>query len=302
MRKLFTFLLAALLAVTAYAGSISRGGGSFSRSVSSASTARSIGMSRPSVSKPSSTSNYASTSRPSYKPSYTPPRPTTSPQYAPAPSYSSGGSGGGFLSSMAGGFTGSALGSMLFGNHGSGTTVVNNGGGGVAPAVGGAAMAGAPVAYAAPVTVSSGPTMAGLLGNILLCLFLLCLIGALIWFVWGVIKTARQRAAEVEMDPEELPFSPIAKFIAIQQAFAARDTMALHVLLGPDMVDQAVADLPDEPSEYTLANIAYHVVDVSPFTISVHFTADDKSDNTTLNEMWHFRRIGSSWVLNGIEQ
>lgn len=295
MKKLISFLACVLLATSAMAGSFSRGGGSFSRSFSSPSPARSIGMSRPSVAP--------SYSRPAAPPSYTPPRPTTTPSYsAPATTVThstSGGSGGGFWSSFGGAAAGSLVGQAIGGGigHGGGTTVVNAGGSGAVPV----ASTGAVVAGAAPVVVaaSPGPSVASILASVLLWLILAGAIALLVWFMVRVYKAARQE--RMQESPTSLPFSPVSRFLEVQRAFAAKDVAALRALLGPDLIDQTLADLPEEATTPKLTGISYTVADVSDGVVSVHFTADDLMDNTKLDEVWHFTRVGGSWVLNGID-
>jgi predicted lipid-binding transport protein (Tim44 family) len=279
MKKLFVLLVGAIIASSVFAGSISRGGGSFSSSRSfSSSPARSLGMSRPSIS-PS-------------RPSYSTPMPSTSPRYsAPAPSvapsYRAPSSGGGFLSSFGGSFAGSMLGNAIFG-HGSGgggTTVVNGGGAG-----GGA-----------PTVISqgySGPSFFDILGFLLVAV----IIGLSLWLLWRTFRSSG--ASPQDEDDATLPFSPVVRFMEIQKAFAAKDVQTLRTLLGPDLVEQILADLPDEPGECTLKSVVYSVLDVSGRVISIRFMAKDTADDSTLKETWHFLRApyGTSWLLNGIEQ
>lgn len=242
-------------------------------------------------------------SRPSVAPSYAPPRPTTTPSYsAPAPTVThstSGSSGGGFWSSFGGAAAGSLVGQAIgggIGHGGGGTTVVNAGGSGAVPV----ASTGAVVAGAAPVVVASpGPSVASILASVLLWLILAGAIALLVWFMVRVYKAARQE--RMQESPAALPFSPVSRFLEVQRAFAAKDVPALRALLGPDLIDQTLADLPEEATTPKLAGISYTVADASDGVISIHFKADDLMDNTKLDEVWHFTRVGGSWVLNGID-
>lgn len=318
MKKKTSLLLLCitLLAATfqVYAGSFSRGGGSFSRGSSfSSNPARSIGMSRPSMA-------------PAPRPSIAPPRPSTSPSYAPAPRYATGGrttivnnhsgggfggGGGGFMSSLAGGFAGSALGNLLTQPPHTGAVV------GAAPMVMAPAQgAGVPVdgvgysaaATAAPMYVSQAPAKpsvgSSILWFIVQLIFGVILLGFLGWLIWtaySYVKAVCAEAAVADSDPEALPFSPVEKFVAVQKAYAARDVQTLRALLGADLAP-TLEDLPPEGSEYTLKNITYEVAYSSGHSITIRFTADDTADDTKLNEVWLFRRQGPTWVVNGIAQ
>lgn len=203
---------------------------------------------------------------------------------------------------MGGAVVGSMIGNALTNNHGS-TTVVT--GGGAAPVA--APVAGQSVSpgveYAAPATVVAATqpssSVSSSIWSFLFGLIGLVLIAALIW---AVVSFVRRYRSERAMNTSRLPFSPVALFLEIQHAFAAKDVPALRNLLGGDLLDQLVADLPDEPTKCKLAGISYEVLDIDRDVISIAFKADDLMDNTKLNETWHFVRDGKSWVLNGIEQ
>lgn len=202
---------------------------------------------------------------------------------------------------MGGAVVGSVVGNALSNNH-SNTTVVT--GGGAAPVAAAPAQVVSPgVEYAAPATVvatqQSSSSFASSIWSFLFGLIGLVLIAGLIWFVVSVIRRYRSERA---VTTSTLPFSPVSKFLEVQRAFAAKDALALRNLLGGDMYEQILADLPDEPAESKLTGISYEVLDIDGDVISIAFKADDLMDNTKLNETWHFVREGKAWVLNGIEQ
>ena len=205
---------------------------------------------------------------------------------------------------MGGALVGSMVGNALTNNHGSNTTVVTGGGAVPVAAAPVAAQAGAPVVeYAAPATVvaTAQPTtsISSSIWGFLSGLIGLVLIAALIW---AVVSFVRRYRSERAVTTSNLPFSPVSKFLEVQRAFAAKDALALRGLLGEDMYDQLMADLPNEPTESKLVGISYEVLDIDSDVISIAFKADDLMDNTKLNETWHFVRDGKAWVLNGIEQ
>ena len=120
---------------------------------------------------------------------------------------------------------------------------------------------------------------------------------AVVWFVVNKIKRVRAKA-----NPGGLPFSPVGRFLEVQYAFASKDAGVLRALLGKDLVDQILANLPEgEPRQQTIWAVHYNVVDVSTNAISIIYTAEDSADNTTLQETWHYVPSGAAWVLNGIE-
>ncbi|KAF1042601.1 MAG: hypothetical protein GAK35_02648 [Herbaspirillum frisingense] len=301
--KAFVVSLTMVMSATAFAGSISRGGSSFSASRASSSPARSMGAVRPSVvpSTPKPTNTPPARPVPSTSPRYarTPTPRASPPEHISAPAAAAPSSGGTFLSSFGGSFLGSMLGSNL-GSHGGGSTVVNNNGG--VPASAGAAgndggYSGAASSYAQASGESTlSRVFAWILGAAVVA-------AGLVALTLGLVHLRRRQKAAEEAAQEEadrMPFSPVGLFNQLQRAFAGKDEPALRRLLGPDMVDQLLANLPEEKSVEKLANITSEVLDRSPNVISVHFTADDLADNTKLNEVWHFRRFGTAWQLNGI--
>lgn len=195
---------------------------------------------------------------------------------------------------MGGSFVGSMIGNSLFGGHGGGggTTVVNNGGGGGA----------IPAAAAGGTMVAAAPSMSpsAWLWQVLVCIMLIAIIGALVWFIIATIRAVKNK--RMEDDPEALPFSAVSRFLEVQKAFAAKDVQALRTLLGPELIEQVLADLPEEATTAQLVGICYNVVDATKNIISIRFQAEDKMDGTRLDEVWHFSRMGGVWVLNGIDQ
>lgn len=306
-KTLTTLLLVAMAAVSisAHAGSFSRGGSSFSRSSSiSSSPSRSMGYSKPAA------------------PSYSAPRPSTSPTYSRQPTYAPpprttvinnnsgggfGGGGGGFMSSMAGGFTGSVLGNLISAPHAAAPAMV------AAPAAVAPQMVSPNTAAAigAPMYVSGGSQTSGwsVFWSLIGWLFTLALLAAVVYGIFWLVRRvlqSRQEREEAEYHSDEpvgdLPFSPVAKFITVQKAFATRDVATLRAHLGEDMIEQAIDDLPKEPGEYTLTAIAYVIQSATRSEISVLFSAIDTSDDTEVRETWHFKKVGSSWLLAGVQQ
>lgn len=199
------------------------------------------------------------------------------------------------MSSLGGSFLGSWIGSSM-GSHNNGTTVVNAGGGGVAPTVA------APGYVTGGTVVAAAPSVSpvGFLWQLLGIIVLLAIIAGVLWGIVAVVRSFRR---EKMMDaPATLPFSPVSHFLEVQRAFAAKDVPALRALLGPDLIDQVLADLPEESTAPQLAGISYTVAGISSGVISIHFQAEDRMDGSRLDETWHFSRIGGVWVLNGIDQ
>lgn len=301
MKKLLTFFLAASMVASSFAGSISRGGGSFSRSVSS--PARSIGMSRPTVTRPATSPSYApgySTPRPTTTPTYSGPAPMAAATHAPVVAPSTGST---FLSSMGGSFVGSWLGSSIGSSHGGGTTVVNNGGAGGVP--GGAVLGGVPGAAGPVVVAQAAPSfsLAGFLANALVCILLAAAIGGLVWFLWGLVKSKRRemQALAFSDSPQDLPFGPISRFLELQRAFASKDTTTIRAYTTSDLGEQLVHDLPAEATSMTLKSITYDVLDVGARVLSIRHTAIDTQDDTLVDEVWHYTKDHGTWLLAGIE-
>ena len=320
MKKIISaFVLAVLATSQAQAISISRGGGSASKS---------MGMSRPAITQQAAprpiapATAYRPAQPAAIAPAYRPAPPPAAPAYAPhaAPVASSPGLGSTFLAGAGGGLVGSMLGNAINGGHGGGggTTVVNNG----APAAGAAVAApsadvapstvGAPAAYpypAASTPAASGKSVWGWLGDTIGFFLLVALVILGCWLTYRLIQTIRkaiddQKAEKANnaMLDDALPFSPAAKFWAIQRAFAANDTDALKWLTGPDVLDEALAGVLQEPQEAKFSGVHFELIDRSATVISIHYRAHDDVDNVEINEVWHFVLQGGRWLLNGIEQ
>ncbi len=308
--KKTAFFLAMMMAGSVFAGSISRGGASFSRPASP-SPARSIGAVRPNVKPAPAPAPAPAAARPTYSSS---PAATARPAPSPAPSYAAAPAApapaaapshaGTFASSFGGSFLGSMLGNSLAGNHGASNVTVNNGGSAppAAPAAaGGAAPAASYVSAPAP-----GPSLFDQLLSVLGWVAVLAGLAALTWLLVKVIKEWRaernpgRQAAGSYATANSGAFSPVERFLAIQTAFAGKDVPTLTSLLGPDLVGQMLADLPKTPTTHQLSNISFQVLEKSPAVISIHYTADDNMDDTKLDEVWHYENVRGLWLLNGI--
>ena len=142
------------------------------------------------------------------------------------------------------------------------------------------------------------------LWNVFLCVLVTGLIALVLFIAWRAFKAERQKRAEEAIEAlgfSPLPFSPVERFMGVQRAFAGKDEQALRQLLGPDLIDQILADLPEQPSQATLAGVSYVMVDRRSDVISIHFNGHDKQDDSELSETWHFIRYGGAWVVNGID-
>lgn len=289
MKAISLFIAVGLLTTTAIAGSISRGGASFSRSVSTPSPARSIGMSRPNVSPPAKVSPAAPAA-----PAYSAPTPRTN-TYVPPPAPTTAPSGGSnFMSSFGGSFGGSLLGSWIgnsLGSNHAGTTVVNAGGTVAAGAPG------APMVVAPQQSFGSSVWSAfwGILGLVMILALLAAVVCAVRWWYYRDYMQRKGIRAR--------PFAATQFFMDVQQAFARRDESTLRRLLTADFAAQMLQDLPDEPSDSKLRYIRYEELDTSATIRTVSYTADDIADGSKINERWHVvLDPQAGWQLAGIEQ
>lgn len=344
MRKFIVILAAMFMAATTVqAGSIGgrSGGFSSSRSISSSSYSapkvstpsysggisggKSVGMSRPDVvakvaPKPVAPAPSAAPAY-SYRPAAAAAAPAVSAPAAHAPVAavsSSPGLGSTFLASAGGGLVGSMLGNAISGNHGGGTTVVNNGGPGgpsgssggsldpsIQPAAGALAAAAPTSAHAASPVMSSWSWAWEILGAI----FLIAILVSAAIIGYRLVKRLRKSAAEEKwrermskLVNDPLPFGPVARFHAVQDAYFSGSPDPLRDLLGPNMLAQALKSAPLEPRETSFASISYEVADRSENMISIHFRGHDLLDDTQINELWHFAKIDDQWLLEGIDQ
>ena len=237
---------------------------------------------------------------------------------APAPSYGGGmgggsglGMGGVFASSLGGSLLGSMIGNSLFG-HGShgggGTTVINNGtptGGTVSSTPSMAADPGAigsisPSGMSPSGVVQSqskGYTMWNFIGDVITFAILIAVLAGLAFLFYKGYKMVRNYINRERGVGTSQPFPPTARFWEIQRAFASADVAFLKTLLGPDVVDELTNGL--EASTIALSGVSHEVRLNTPTEFSVWYTFTD--DGTTVNQVWHFEKIGNDWLLNGIE-
>lgn len=302
MKKTLAVLAALALAVSASArpiGTTSSGG------------ARSVGVSRPAAPAPRPSYTPAPAPRPAPTPAPAPQvthAPTPVPQsYAPHPAPAPAPSGGGFLSSFAGGAAGAVVGNMLSQPHGGGTTVVT--GGAAAPSVaapGAPSVAAGPAGYAAPIVTTHEPrsfvshAVDFAVGVVLIGL----IIGGAIWGVlWLIRRAEAKKTAAAEAARAQIPtLHPVHHFVEVQKAFCACDVDRLHALVTGDVV--AGAGLPEKPEPYTITDIAATPAGAQGDTNeNWHFFYTD-NDNpgrpVRRSETWHFALIGGAWKVSGI--
>jgi hypothetical protein len=93
------------------------------------------------------------------------------------------------------------------------------------------------------------------------------------------------------------PFNPTQKFWEIQKAFAAADVEKLTALLGPDLVDEATANI--VPNNITLSKVSHEIVLSNPREFSIHYTFED--DGAKIDQVFHYELHEGAWKLNGIE-
>lgn len=305
IRYLATALFAALLFTiivgsgVVQAGSISRGGSSFGSARSTPAPARSIGTQRPTSVAPAPRPAAATAPTPQRYGSVTQPQAPnlTTAGVSHAPSGGGGGSNGGFWSSFAGGAAGAVVGNALTQPHGA-TTVVT------APA--GGAVSAAPAAYASPAVVTSSSSSFGFLRGMLdftlgLVVLAVAIVGGMIlWQRWQRRQTAQQRLDAAAAEP--VTFYPGRLFYEVQQAFAQKDRDALIRLLSPNLLDEALNDLPALAGDHTMRNVSAMLIDSDETTRTVRYVADDIEDGTKLNEVWHWVAIDRQWRLDGIQQ
>jgi len=230
---------------------------------------------------------------------------------APGPSYSSAplpnynptspglGLGGVFASSLGGSLIGSMLGNALTRPSG-GTTVVNNGGGSATPLSSGPGGSIDPSGnYMAPAgaTVSKGYTMWNFIGDLITFTILVALLVGIAFLFYKGFRMVKNYVNKERGVGTAQPVNPTSQFWKIQRAFAEADVTELKILLGPDLVDEATANL--APSTLTLSNVSHEVKLNNPREFSVHYTFDDNSD--TINQVWHYELHDKTWKLNGIE-
>lgn len=336
MIKLKTHVVAVaalmVMSATVDAASIGRSGGfssrpSFSRSVSAPKpSVPSSPSSAPAVTKPggiggttgsigvrkSEPTNQAAANVANKQGTVAPAAPVTAPRVAPAPSYGYATppapqvtNGSTFMSSLGGSFVGSALGNMIFGNHGSGggTTVINNTGGGSAPSASAAAASTAPAVdpngFSPMPAQSVAPSygIGSLIKDIFLTVFLIGLIVGVAFLFYKGYKMIRDYVRKERGVATTLPFDPLQQFWKIQRSFAAADVGELRLLLGGGIENELTQNL--AVSEVSVYNVSYELVLSNATEISVHYTFFD--DNEEIDQVWHYERHDAQWKLQGIE-
>jgi hypothetical protein len=209
------------------------------------------------------------------------------------------------MSSLGGSFVGSALGNMIFGNHGSGggTTVINNTGGGSAPTASAAAASTAPAVDPngfSPMPAQSVAPSYGI-GSFIKDVFLFAilvglLVGVAFLFYKGY-KMIRDYVRKERGVATTLPFDPLQQFWKIQRSFSAADVSELRLLLGGGIENELTQNL--AVSEVSVYNVSYELVLSNATEISVHYTFFD--DNEEIDQVWHYERHDAQWKLQGIE-
>lgn len=290
MKKVLAILLTAILAIPAYAGSISR-------SYSAPSSRVSMGSVKPQVMqkvsptvpvrKSQPINNYSSNYQPQYN----------QPQYhAPAPQPQSQGLG--IAGTMAAAAAGSMIGNALTAPHGATTVVTGSG-------VAGAPIVAAPVAspgLVAPIQQAYVPAYSSFsFLNFFLFLLMLCGVGILVYLLFNFIKQKKE-TQQVADDLEKAPFNYIVKFFDIQKADAARDKEKLLNMLTQDMAVQVLSNMPEEPEKCAFSGVSSEAIHRTDREVSVRYRAYDLIDSEYLDEVWHFEKEGSNWKLAGIEE
>jgi hypothetical protein len=227
------------------------------------------------------------------------------PHYTPTPSYSTPApvvvqSGGGFGSSFMGSLGGTIVGNALFGHHGGGTTVINNG----TPGQGGVVAQG-PVADNGTVTGSTNYvqtqqkkeyTVWSFIADLFGFVIVVALFIGIAWIFYKGFQLVRDYVNK-ERGVSSHPFNPTQRFWEIQKAFASADVTTLQKLLGPDVVDELTNGL--TASTLTLHNVSHEIRLSNTTEFSIWYKFED--DGAEVNQVWHYERFGSDWKLNGIE-
>lgn len=316
----------AVLASLLMVGSLDAGAASFGRSSSSSSRpsisrstptpTKSVAPTSPSqnkvggiggtsgsmgVRKPDVTQRAVNPTTPQQQQSQSYSRPVTpSPNYNNQPSGVTNGST--FVSSLGGAVVGTAIGSMLFGNHsnGGGTTVINNG----APVAGGASSAVPGVVadqggVVPMVGYQQQPTYGiwGFIKDVLGFGVLIALIGGIGFMVYKLIKKWKNKLNVASGFTKVDPVAPMEQFWKIQRAFADADTTALNQLIGPAMIDEVTGIT--ERTVLSITQASYNVLLNNAREFSVHYTFSD--EGIRINQVWHYELINGSWKLNGLE-
>ncbi len=238
--------------------------------------------------------------------------PSTSPQYAPAPQYGyqqpptpsvGGGLGTSFLGAVGGTIVGNALFNSFGGhnNHGSGTTVINNG----TPSTSSGVVATGPGTVAGDNQFNPGGvttvakkeyTVWSFIADIIGFVFVVAILLGVAWLFYKGFQLVRNFINK-ERGVSTQPFNPTQQFWRIQRAFAEADITELQVLLGPDIVDELTNGL--TASTLSLHNVSHEVRLANNTEFSIWYKFED--DGAEVNQVWHYEKFGKDWKLNGIE-
>jgi hypothetical protein len=239
--------------------------------------------------------------------------PSTSPQYAPAPQYGyqqppapsigGGGLGTSFLGAVGGTIVGNALFNSFGGhsNHGSGTTVINNG----TPSTSNGVVATGPGTVAGDNQFNPGGvttvakkeyTVWSFIADIIGFVFVVAILLGVAWLFYKGFQLVRNFINK-ERGVSTQPFNPTQQFWRIQRAFAEADVTELKVLLGPDIVDELTNGL--TASTLNLHNVSHEVRLANATEFSIWYKFED--DGAEVNQVWHYEKFGKEWKLNGIE-
>lgn len=279
---------------------------------------------------------------PTPAPTYTPPPPVyrapPPPVYAPAPAYRPSTSyydsrrynNGPSAGQVAGAAAAGAAGGVILGNvlsngiGGQAPVVINNGGGGTqasqAPVAPSAAPQAAPdqwgatPVYQAPQQASGGfwSGVWTFVGGVFQFLLLIILaFAAYLGLKKAYSMYQSRKASNNGVGPfaaswaggtasTDANLAPVAKFMQVQRAFAGHDMEALRGLLGPNLIE--TVNFEGKPGLCTVVNAQATKVFEDSDEVSYRMTALDTEDNSKIDEVWHFVKIGSQWKLDGIEQ
>ena len=220
------------------------------------------------------------------------------------------------LGAAGGVIAGNVLSNGIGGNHPS-QVVVNNGSAGAA--VGQAPQVAADQWGATPAYQSTAPHSGGFfsfLGSLILGIFQFLLLAVLVAGTYFGLKKAismyqSRKASNNGVGPiaaswaggtasTDANLAPVAKFMQIQRAYAGHDMEALRGLLGPNLIE--TVQFEGKPGLCTVVNAQATKVYEDSDEVSYRMTALDTEDNSKINEVWHFVKIGSQWKLDGVEQ